>query len=178
VFNRRAEIADGFPVALNINPSGDVVSDGKNIVLVSEDGTLLQLNTSGKKISENALLKKTPKAVFRLVESVNDDNFVIVKREEGFIAGFDQNGKQLFEVNNPASDNLQFSLYHAGDRDVLVMFDKDQNIFYACDLAGKMLIPQPLQATAMPVVSWQSNSKTIVFNVPDQTRLITVSAAL
>jgi hypothetical protein len=178
LFNRRAEIVDGFPLALNINPSGDVVSDGKNIVLVSEDGTLIQINTSGKKTAENALLKKTPKGLFRLVASANDDNFVIVKREEGFIAGFDQTGKQMFEVNNPASDNLQFSLYHVGDRDVLVMFDKDQNIFYACDLAGKMLIPRPLQATAMPVISYQSNSKTIVFNVPDQTRLITVSSAL
>ena len=177
LFNRRADIVDGFPVALNVNPSGDVVSDGKNIVLVSEDGTVFQLNTSGKKISENALLKKTPKAFFRLVASTNDDNFVVVKREEGFIVGFDQSGKQLFELNNPASDNLQFSLYHAGDRDVLVVFDKDQNLFYACDLAGKMLIPQPLQATTIPVVSYQSSSKTITFSVPDQTRLITVSAS-
>ncbi|MEJ0028963.1 MAG: hypothetical protein WDO15_00680 [Bacteroidota bacterium] len=178
LFNRRADIADGFPLALNVIPSGDVVSDGKNIVLVSEDGTVFHVNTSGKKVSENALLKKTPKALFRLVASTNDDNFIIVKRDEGFIAGFDQNGKQLFELNNPASDNLQFSLYHAGDRDVLVVFDKDQNLFYACDLAGKMLIPQPLQATALPVMSYQPGSKTILFNVPDQTRLITVSAAL
>ena len=178
MFNRRADIADGFPLALNINPSGDVVSDGKNLLLVSEDGTLVQVTTSGKKVSENALLKKTPKALFTLVESVNDDNFVIVKREQGFITGFDRAGKQLFEVNNPASDNLQFSMYHAGDRDVLVVFDKDQNLFYACDLAGKMLIAQPLQATAMPGVSYQANSKTIIFSVADQTRLITVSAAL
>jgi hypothetical protein len=178
LFTRRAEIVDGFPLVLNINPSGDVVSDGKNIMLVSEDGTFLQVNTAGKKIFENALLKKTPNALFRLVASVNDNSFVIVKRDQGFIAGFDQGGKLLFELNNPASDNLQFSLYHAGDRDVLVVFDKDQNLFYACDLNGKMLIPQPLQATGMPVVSHIPGSKAIVFNVPDQTRLIAVSAAL
>ncbi|HEX8059804.1 MAG TPA: PQQ-binding-like beta-propeller repeat protein, partial [Cyclobacteriaceae bacterium] len=178
LFTRRAEIVDGFPLALNKNPSGDVVSDGKTLVLVSEDGTLVQVNTSGRKIYENALLKKTQKAMFKLVASVNDNNFVVVKRDEGFITGFDTAGKQLFEVNNPASDNLQFSLYHAGDRDVLVVFDKDQNLFYACDLNGKMLIPQPLQATGMPVVSYVPGSKTIIFNVPDQTRLITVSAAL
>jgi hypothetical protein len=178
LFTRRGDIVEGFPLVLNVNPSGDVVSDGRNLVLVSEDGTLMQVSPSGKKISENALLKKTPKAFFRLVASVNDDNFIVVKRDEGFIAGFDETGKQLFEINNPASDNLQFSLYHAGDRDVLVVFDKDQNLFYACDLNGKMLIPQPLQATAMPVVSYQANSKTIVFNVPDQTRLIAVSATL
>ncbi|MEI9921216.1 MAG: hypothetical protein WDO14_20845 [Bacteroidota bacterium] len=178
LFSRRAEIVEGFPLALNVIPSGDVVSDGKNIVLVSEDGTVFQVNTSGKKVSENALLKKTPKALFRLVAATNDDNFIVVKREEGFITGFDQTGKQLFEVNNPASDNVQFSLYHAGDRDVLVVLDKDQNLFYACDLAGKMLVPQPLQATGLPVVSYSSSSKTIIFNVPDQTRLITVSATL
>jgi len=178
LFNRRAEIADGFPVALGINPSGDVVSDGKNLVLVSEDGTVVQISTSGKKVSEMALLKRTPNAAFRLVAAVNDDSFIVVKRDQGFIAGFDQSGKQLFEVNNPASDNLAFSLYHLGDkRDVLVVFDKDQNLFYACDLNGKMLIAQPLQATALPAVSYQPNTKTINFSVPDQTRLVNISAS-
>jgi len=178
LFNRRGDIADGFPVSLGIRPSGDVVSDGKQFIVVSEDGTLVQVNTSGKKVSENALLKKTPKAVFRLVAASNDENFVIVKMDQGFLAAFDQSGKQIFEVNNPASENLSFSLYHTSDnRDVLMVFDKDQNLFYAVDRNGKMLIPQPLQATALPAVTYQQNSKTLNFWVPDQTRIVNVSAA-
>lgn len=178
LFSRRAEIAEGFPVALGINPSGDVVSDGKNIVLVSTDGTVVQVNTSGKKVSENALMKRTPQASFKLVAASNDDSFVIVKSDQGFLAGFDQSGKQLFEINNPASENLQFALYHVADkRDVLVVFDKDQNLFFACDLNGKMLIAQPQQASALPAVSYQSSTKTITFSVPDQTRLLNISAS-
>ena len=177
LFSRRAEIVDGFPVALGINPSGDVVSDGKNIVLVSTDGTLVKINTSGKKVSENALMKKTPQAAFRLVAASNDDTFVIIKSDHGFLAGFDQAGKQLFEINNPASENLSFALYHVADnRDVLVVFDKDQNLFYACDLQGKMLIAQPQQASGLPAVSYQSRTKMITFTVPDQTRLVNISA--
>jgi hypothetical protein len=178
MFNRRGEISDGFPLTLNINPSGDVVSDGKNVVLVSQDGTMVQVNTNGKKISENALVKKTPNAMFRLVAASNDDNFVVVKTDQGFIAAFDRNGKQLFEINNPASDNIALSLYHVNDgQDALAIFDKDQNIFYACDLKGKLLVAQPVQATALPAVSYQSNTKTLTFYVPDQTRLVTISAA-
>jgi len=179
LFNRRSEITPGFPLALNVNPLGDVVSDGKNIVLVSRDGTLLQVNTSGKKVSENALEKKTPNAVFRLVSAANDDSFVVVKTDQGFLVAFDQNGKQLFEINNPASDNIMVSLYHVADKkDALVIFDKDQNIFYACDLSGKMLIAQPVQATALPAVSYSAATKTINFHIPDQTRLVTISASL
>jgi hypothetical protein len=178
LFSRRAEIVDGFPLALNINPSGDVVSDGKNVVLVSRDGSLIQISPSGKKISENALMKRTPQALFTLVSANNADNFVIVKSDQGFLAGFDQSGKQLFEINNPGSENLEFALYHISDgRDVLVVFDKDQNLFYACDLAGKMLIAQPQQASALPAVSYQSNTKTLTFSVPDQTRLVNISAS-
>jgi len=146
------------------------VSDGKQFALVSEDGTMLQISTAGKKVSENALMKKTPNAVFRLVADSNGDNFIVVKSEQGFLAAFDKNGKQLFEINNPASDNIQLRLTN----DVLVVFDKDQNIFYACNLTGKLLIPQPLQATALPAVITQQ--KTLNFYVPDQTRLVSVSA--
>lgn len=179
MFNRRGEIAEGFPVALNISPSGDVVSDGKNLVMVSKDGTMIQVNTSGKKISENALFKKTPGATFRLVSARNDDNFVVVKSDQGFLAAFDKNGKQLFEINNPASENIRVSLYHLGDKqDALVVFDKDQNIFFACDLTGKMLIAQPVQATALPALSYQSGTKSLTFYVPDQTRIVTLSAGL
>jgi hypothetical protein len=176
LFSRRAEIVEGFPVVLNINPSGDVVSDGKNIVLVSRDGSLVQISPAGKKVSENALMKRTPQATFTLVASNNSDNFVIVKSDQGFLAGFDQSGKQLFEVNNPASDNLALALYHfAEDRDVLVAFDRDQNMFYACDLTGKMIV-QAQQASALPAVSYQPNTKTFTFSVPDQTRLVNISA--
>ncbi len=112
LFNRRGDIIDGFPRPLNINPSGDVVSDGKDMWLVSQDGTLIQISTSGKKLSENALIKKTPNAVFRLVAASNDDSFVVVKSEQGFLTAFDKSGKQLFEINNPASDNIEVSLYH------------------------------------------------------------------
>jgi hypothetical protein len=179
MFNRKSDINPGFPLALNVNPSGDVVSDGKNLFLVSRDGTFLQVSTGGKKVSENALEKKTPNATFRLVAASNDDNFVVVKTDQGFVAAFDQNGKQLFEINNPASDNIAVSLYHVADKkDALVIFDKDQNIFYACDLSGKMLIAQPVQATALPAVSYSSATKTISFHIPDQTRLVTISASL
>ncbi|HZY78571.1 MAG TPA: hypothetical protein VFE50_03545 [Cyclobacteriaceae bacterium] len=171
-FNRRGDIIDGFPLSLNVRPSGDVVSDGKQFVLVSEDGTMIQVSTSGKKVSENALMKKTPKAMFRLVASSTGDDFIVVKSEQGFLAAFDKNGKQLFEINNPASDNLQLRLTN----DVLVVFDRDQNIFYACDLTGKLLIPQPLQATGLPAVIAQQ--KALTFYVPDQTRLVSVSASL
>jgi hypothetical protein len=175
LFNRRGDIADGFPLLLGVRPSGDVVSDGKQFVLVSEDGTILQITTSGKKVSENALARKTPKAVFRLVAASNGSDFVIVRSEQGFLTAFDKNGKQLFEINNPASDNLALSLYQTAGNHVLVVFDKDQNIFYACDLTGKLLIPQPLQATALPAVINQQ--KTVTFYVPDQTRLVSVSAS-
>jgi hypothetical protein len=178
LFSRRGDIVSGFPLSLGIRPSGDVVVDGQQFVLVSEDGTMVQVNTSGKKVSENALLKKTPKAAFKLVAASNADNFVIVKSEQGFLTAFDKSGKQIFEINNPASDNLELSLYHTSDnRDVLVVFDKDQNLFYACDMTGKLLIPQPLQASARPVVTYQSNSKTLSFYVPDQTRLSLTSVS-
>jgi hypothetical protein len=147
-------------------------------VLVSRDGSLIQVSPSGKKISENALMKRTPQAVFTLVAANNTDDFVIVKSDQGFIAAFDPSGKQLFEINNPASENLEFALYHISDgRDVLVVFDKDQNLFYACDLTGKMLIAQPQQASALPAVSYQPSTKTLTFGVPDQTRLVNISAS-
>ncbi len=57
------------------------------------------------------------------------------------------------------------------------MFDKDQNLFYACDLNGKMLIAQPLQASAIPAVSYNTNSKALTFYVPDQSKLTAVSAS-
>jgi hypothetical protein len=178
LFNRRGDIVDGFPRSLNINPSGDVVSDGKDMWLVSQDGTLIQMSTSGKKLSENALIKKTPNAVFRLVAASNDDRFVVVKSEQGFLTAFDKSGKQLFEINNPASDNIEVSLYHvSASQDVLLVFDKDQNLFYACDLNGKMLIAQPLQASAIPAVSYNTNSKALTFYVPDQSKLTAVSAS-
>lgn len=177
MFNRRGEITEGFPLALNMNPSGDVVSDGKNLILVSQNGSMVQVNTNGRKISENALFKKTPGATFRLVSATNDDKFVVVKSDQGFLAAFDKNGKQLFEINNPASENISVSLYHVNDKqDALMVFDKDQNIFFACDLTGKMLLAQPVQASALPVVSYQSGSLT--FYVPDQSKLVTISASL
>lgn len=178
LFTRRGDIVDGFPLSLGIRPSGNVVVDGRQFVLVSGDGTMVQVNTSGKKVSENALLKKTPGAAFRLVGAVNADNFIVIKTEQGLLTAFDKAGKQVFEINNPASDNLDVSLYHTSDnRDVVVVFDKEQKLFYACDMNGKLLIPQPLQASALPAVTYSSNSKTLNFYVPDQTRLTLVSAS-
>jgi hypothetical protein len=179
IFNRRGDINEGFPLSLGFTPLGDVASDGKNVFMVSNDGTLAQISTQGKRVSIEALPKKAANAAFRLVKAYNNDNFVVVKTEQGYIAAFDSSTKQLFEINNPASDNIEVVLYHTSDnRDVLAVFDKEQNLFYATDLAGKLLIPQPLQASAMPAMTYQQNTKTITFYVPDQSRILNVSATL
>lgn len=178
LFNRRGDMMRNFPVKLNGTPSGTLFGDGTNIVAVSSDGKLMRIGTDGKLQDENALLRNNPAARFQLVATPDQSDFIVVRLDQGTLAGFNAGGSLLFETPNPASDQVKLAYHRFGKgSEVVAVFDADQKLFFALDAKGKMLIPQPLQADAMPQVYFNRTNKGIIFVIPFESSLSFVTAS-
>lgn len=172
LFTRRGEIVKGFPFQSGFVPQGSAFSDGRSIALVSESGRLIKVNDKGVIEFEEILLKNTPQAKFNLVVASDASSFIVSRLERGNFALFDGAGRQLFEIVNPGSDKLSLQ-YHrfAKNKEIVLVTDVDQKLFYVVDMSGNMLLETPMETDFIPGVSYSSSAGKLSFFIPDNADL-------
>lgn len=165
LFNRKADEIRGFPLKTGITPSGDLMADERNLYLVSRDGHYLSLSTSGKVENDEVLLKRSNEATFGLCSNQDKTEYIIYRLDKGQLGIIGKNAELLFEMVNPASENTTIQ-YHTlkKDKEVIVVFDKEQQLFFVTDKKGRQLLAQPMECTAQPGVSYNRKTDQVVIH--------------
>jgi hypothetical protein len=172
LFNRRGETVSGFPVNTRIIPGGQIACDGELISMVSQDGLLVKYDTQGKRVFEEPLLKNVKEATFIMSVDKQTQAFVVARTERGNLAFFDSSGGQKFEVVNPLSDKIEVQFIQATrEKSLIAVRDIDQGLLFTLDMAGRLLIKQPVQATQTPAIDYERESSVVRMFIVNDDRI-------
>ena len=182
IMNRRGEPITNFPLMLNARPSGDYFFEaGKNFAtstftLVSQSGMRIQFNLSGKIITQESLPKTSVNARFYLVASDNGKFGACIRIDNGKIAAFDQQGKLLFEKENPGGEILIPYLFDvdAGKR-IFSFTDAGQNLSYLWDERGNSILTSPIEAKHTPAIQYNPRKGELMIIWTNQESMIQTS---
>lgn len=161
LYNRKGETAPGFPLSTRLEPSGDLFGTNQHLIFCSKDGHVVRITPKGRTEMDEVLLKNGKDTKFGLSPSQDDDDFITYRLERGQLGIFDSNDNLLFDVANPASENLVIRYHTYGSVKVVSAYDVDQQIFFLLDLKGKLLLSTPLESSAVPAVTYSKKSGSI-----------------
>ncbi|HNP07639.1 MAG TPA: hypothetical protein PKN99_08415 [Cyclobacteriaceae bacterium] len=173
LLNRRGEKSKGFPLDLGFKPQGDYfLSIGSSLgatrfTVVSNEGLKLQFGLDGQIRSRDVLLKKAGTSRFALVRSGSNASFVIMRVDPSRIAVIDEDGSELFEVENAGSMDLRLSYIENRLKErFYCLYDEQQNFTYLFNSEGVPMIAQPIESTELAALYFNETTKTLeVYNV-------------
>jgi len=161
IMNRRGEMINGFPLSLKSRPQGDYFFEGgKNFAssifqVISQEGMKIRFNLLGKIVDQEALIKSTPKSHFYLVATDDRKASSFVRIDEGKIAVFDQEGRLLFEKQNPGSESLLPHMFNFDSGKRMYSFtDPIQDLSYVWDERGNSVLASPLETGHIPAMNY------------------------
>jgi hypothetical protein len=161
LFNRRAEAAPGFPLSTRMEPAGGLFANNQHLIFCSKDGHLLRITPKGRIDKDEVLLKNGNDARFGLCASQDESDFIVFRLERGQLGIFDSGENLIFDVANPASENLIIR-YHTFNRVKLISaYDPDQQLYFLLDLKGKSLLKTPLESSVIPGIAYDKKTGTI-----------------
>lgn len=177
LMNRRGENIKGFPLNLDIRPSGTYFLEpgntlaASNFVIVSKDGIKVKVNVEGTVVSREPLVKASVNDQFSLIAENNNRLYVIARQNTKELTLLTENGKVIL-VNEFVGKNLVTIQYYSfgSGNDYIVVSDTVQDLSYVYDGNGKLLTPVPLESTGITVK--QENQKTSVVYVNEKSLTI------
>lgn len=118
--NREGETYPGFPfslrVPINAGAFAKVAADLRRteITTVTRYGEVVVFNLQGQIVKRDQLVRPSKQAVFELVPENNGRSFIIVRQDQGKVAVFDQDLKEVFEKNFVTSAPKIVQYFHFG----------------------------------------------------------------
>ena len=112
LLSRRAKIYNGFPLKLNLSIESDYHLDiGSNFksshwTLLSENGTLFQINLKGEIIHKKQLYKPAADTQFSLINDSKNKKYVITKATKTKITLVNNKDEIYFEKNQPFDEKV------------------------------------------------------------------------
>lgn len=150
--NRAGKSYAGFPVKFEDNIVGSYFTEAtgsfetSKLTTLTEGGELIRINFSGRIEYREQLVKTAADTKFDLVPDVLENTFLVLKVTGETWEVLDAGGNRLFEKSygSPSPSGVQFYRY-GGDRTILLVSDRKHGYLSVYDLAGNVLIQQPLQ---------------------------------
>ncbi|WP_242922757.1 hypothetical protein [Pontibacter liquoris] len=153
--NRDGETYPGFPFSVK-SPltSGAVIRAGSDlrrteVTAVTKYGQVVVFNLQGKVLRREQLLRPSKRAMFELVpESSNGRSFILVRQDQGKVAIFDQDLKQVFEKRYVTSAPKIVQFYHfGGDKKLYAMTETGPQKTYLYDVKGNLIGSRALESS-------------------------------
>ena len=146
LLSRRAKIYNGFPIKLNLNIKSDyhleIGSDFKSSrwTVLSENGTLFQINLKGEIIHKTQLYKPAADTQFSLINDSENKKFVIAKVTENKIIIVNDQDQIYFEKNQHISEKLLIQFFSVGNQGGYIALNHiDKDYMRLFDLKGNLL---------------------------------------
>lgn len=154
VFNRRGQNVKGFPVDFKASVHNIIVAEAgssnvnSKLTTITDDGSIIQLNLTGKVIKREQLYRPSAQSRFRLVAEASGNGYIFTRQDANRIAIIDQAGGVLFEKdylsNGPAT--TQFYDF-GGGRKLFVVHDPVQDFSYLYDEKGNLVNFRPVETS-------------------------------
>ncbi|RIJ37019.1 hypothetical protein [Pontibacter oryzae] len=145
--NRNGDTYPGFPINLK-SPltSGAMAKVGADlkrtqVTAVTRYGNVITFNLQGKVLNQEQLMRPSKRALFELVpEGSNGRSFIIVRQEQGKVAVFDQDLKEVFEKRYVTSASKIVQSFHfGGDAKVYTITETGPQKTYLYDASGNLI---------------------------------------
>ncbi|MHC2992838.1 hypothetical protein OB13_15080 [Pontibacter sp. HJ8] len=118
--NTKGETYPGFPFSLRVPITSEGVAKvGADlrrslVTVVTRYGEVVEFNLLGEVRKREQLPRPSKSAMFDLVPEASGKSFIIVRQDQGKVAAFDQDKKQLFEKNFVTSAPKLVQYFHFG----------------------------------------------------------------
>ncbi len=153
VMNRRGEFIRGFPFDAKKSLHKNYFMHSSNslanssLTVISTDGELMEINLEGKVIKQDQLIKTSVDAVFGLIPDINENSFIIVRKEKNSYAVFDETGTLLFQKNHSLGETILIQYYQFGaGKDLIILTDKQNKLLYVYDKSGRLITDDSLNS--------------------------------
>lgn len=170
VMNRKGELINGFPLNLDVRPSGSLYFEpGRDVstslfTCVSKDGVKVQFSVSGKIISREPLVKISVGDQFSLIEEESSKGYLVARQSAKRLTLLDEEGRETVVNDFVGMNRISVQYYDFGSGKVyIVIHDLTQELCYVYDGQGNALTAAPIEATAVSV-GWDGEARMYVAN--------------
>jgi hypothetical protein len=151
--NLKGEFFKGFPLdlrAVSSNPvfieSDESSAENSFITVLTDKGDMIKLDLKGVILKREAVSNMGAGASFKLCPNQEGDAYIIASQKKNELCILNDKLDQLFEmVLNTVNIDLKY--YVSGDKQLLVIFDRDANLCYLLDDKGKNIFKAAVKAT-------------------------------
>ena len=157
LLSRRAKIYKGFPLKLNLNTESDYhLRIGSNFksshwTLLTENGTLFQVNLKGEILHKKQLYKPATDTQFTLINDSKNKKYVIAKATKTKITLVNDQDEIYFEKNHPLDKKVRVQLFSNGNQgDYIVLNPIEDGYMRLFDLKGNLLTLAPRSQAHIP----------------------------
>ena len=170
LYNRRGEMAPGFPLEIEGTPMGDYfVEIGADIantsfVIITRDGYRVKFNPQGKIQSRETLLRAYVGSQFALVPENKGKSYLIVQHDRRQLTISDASGAKILvnDYTNLRDGAVKYYQY-GGGKSFISMTDPVQELSYVFDGKGNLLTNPPVESTAIELRMANSDQSYVFF---------------
>jgi len=151
LLSRRAKVYKGFPLKFNLNTESDYhLRIGSNFksshwTLLTENGTLFQMNLKGEILHKKQLYKPATDTQFTLIKDSKNKKYVIAKATNTKITLVNDQDEIYFEKNHPLDKKILIQLFNNDNQGDYIVFNHIEDQYMRLfDLKGNLLSLSPL----------------------------------
>ena len=152
LLSRRAKVYKGFPLKLDLNTESDYhLRIGSNFksslwTLLTENGTLFQMNLKGEILHKKQLYKPATDTQFTLIKDSKNKKYVIAKTTNTKITLVNDQDEIYFEKNHPLDKKILIQLFNSHNQGDYIVFNHIEDRYMRLfDLKGNLLSLSPLE---------------------------------
>ena len=152
LLSRRAKVYKGFPLKLDLNTESDYhLRIGSNFksslwTLLTENGTLFQMNLKGEILHKKQLYKPATDTQFTLIKDSKNKKYVIAKTTNTKITLVNDQDEIYFEKNHPLDKKILIQLFNNDNQGDYIAFNHiEDRYMHLFDLKGNLLSLSPLE---------------------------------
>lgn len=166
VMNRRGQMYPGFPIDFKTQVNKGIFVDIGNdfnstvMVMISEEGEMIEVNLNGKIVKREQLYKPTKESKFWLVKDALKKTYVIARQEYNKISILNRNGELVMEKNIISSGNLLVQYYNfSSDKQITAILDPDQEFAYIYGKDQQQITFVPMESSHLIGLLYSSRLK-------------------
>ncbi|MFD2248202.1 hypothetical protein [Pontibacter ruber] len=152
--NREGETLPGFPFSLRSPVTSDAVARlgadlrKSEVTVVTRYGEVVVFNLQGRVLRRQQLLRPSKRAMFDLVPENSGKSFIIVRQDQGKVAVFDQDMKEIFEKRYVTSAPKLVQYFHfGGDNKIYAITETGPQKTYLYDAEANIIGKRSLESS-------------------------------
>ncbi len=155
-FDKHGTVVPGYPVKLNVRPSGAWTIEQNNehgdvITVIDREGLLVQADLKGRIVNRNNFVKSSASSSFYL-SPADAGHYVVSRIDRNKIAALSGNGNVLFEIDNPGSKDITLTFFETAGKQLYAFTDPQQEFTYFFGSGGRSIFSRPLENQLRPAV--------------------------